>query len=129
MALHHQTRGESVRTKEAVAVAMIGAHDATFSTSLAYHGAERTHGQQCRAFAANRCTAVLPSEKADDATGADAEELDICRRIVRRVMVGAVNDPTGGANAYHTIFECPVWAANADPIAEFGSFLFYRVPR
>lgn len=129
LALYDQTRGESVRAKEAVATVMMGSDRPCCIGVVPHLGENRMLGQHCHELARGpRCTAPQ-APQFDNPLAEDSDELDVCRRIVRRVMVGALEDPTRGANAYHTIFENPAWARKVNPIASFGKFLFYRIPQ
>lgn len=127
LALYEQTQGESVRTKEAVAIVM--------ANKLRTHGAT---GPWCdKRTGSFRCACRLtPAESANSRKSTtvkaiegnvDHNEIVICKRIARRVISGAVSDPTQGANAYHTFLENPDWARSVSPIASVGSFLFYRI--
>jgi len=129
LALYDQARGESVRAKEALAMVMMGSGRPWCAGAEARCGAKTTPGEQCGEFADDQRCAEPYIPQSEHASRLDSDELDICRRIVRRVMAGALDDPTRGANAYHTIFENPAWAAKTHPIASFGKFLFYRIPQ
>jgi cell wall hydrolase len=48
-----------------------------------------------------------------------------CLRIAKRAINGALNDPTQGAARFHKLGNRPAWAAELNPTAWIGSFLFY----
>ena len=64
----------------------------------------------------------FPSSLAHD----DSPKTAAFRRIARRALSGTLNDPTGGATAFHHIDASPEWSVDLLPITVFGSFLFYR---
>jgi hypothetical protein len=49
------------------------------------------------------------------------------RRIARRALSRTQNDPTLGATALHRIENFTAWSKKFQPVAVFGSFLFYHV--
>ncbi|MBX2834750.1 MAG: cell wall hydrolase [Micavibrio sp.] len=49
------------------------------------------------------------------------------KRISRRVILGAIPDPTGGATHYHTDSIRPYWAKREVPLCTIGRHLFYRL--
>jgi hypothetical protein len=51
----------------------------------------------------------------------------VCRRVARRALSGALQDPTRGATAFHHVDEMPAWARHRSPIAIHGAYLFYRL--
>ena len=95
--LHSRFPGEPVRTLEALAMAE--------ANRLAAR-APRTRAQ------------VPPAPRDDRAYAA-------CRRIARRALSGALEDPVGEATRYHREDASPLWARDLPPLAEVGGFLFY----
>jgi N-acetylmuramoyl-L-alanine amidase len=57
----------------------------------------------------------------------EPRRVEMCERIARRAVSGALADATRGANAWHRVGEAPPWARCATPVAEIGPFLFYRL--
>ena len=48
-------------------------------------------------------------------------------RIARRVLIGATDDPTGGATHYHANNITPYWAVGEKPSAIIGRHIFYSL--
>lgn len=59
--------------------------------------------------------------------GAGVELEAVCRRVARRALSGALQDPTRGATAFHHVDEMPDWARHRSAVAVFGPYLFYRL--
>jgi spore germination cell wall hydrolase CwlJ-like protein len=60
------------------------------------------------------------------------DEADIhfatCMRIARRAVIGQLgNDPTFGADHYHTVSVTPKWSQDEVPIAQIGAHVFFRL--
>lgn len=95
--LHSRFPGEPVRTLEALAMAE------------ANRLAARATGVRAQ---------VPPAPREDRAYAA-------CRRIARRALSGALEDPVGEATRYHRETASPLWARDLPPLAEIRGFLFY----
>lgn len=78
--------------------------------------------------AAASSSSPSPRGLCEDARAIDDFErrLGLCRRVARRALRGSLADPTRGANAFHRIEASPPWARGLLPVAEHGSYLFYR---
>ena len=64
------------------------------------------------------------------AEGLDGQDLDRVKSLVRDVLSGRNQDPTGGATHYHsTDFAPPGWAQGQTPTAMLGKHAFYRMGR
>ncbi len=50
----------------------------------------------------------------------------LCRRVARRALHGALRDRTGGAARCHHQGRNPRWSVDHIPCAEIGAYLFYR---
>ena len=48
-------------------------------------------------------------------------------RVARRAVIGAVEDPTGGATHHHAAGITPYWAKNEKPSTVIGKHIFYRI--
>lgn len=51
---------------------------------------------------------------------------DICKRIARAAVRGALLDPTKGATHYHATWTSPFWAQGKEPCVRIGGHLFYN---
>ncbi|MGB0719257.1 MAG: cell wall hydrolase [Bdellovibrionales bacterium] len=50
-----------------------------------------------------------------------------CLRIARRAVIGALDDPTGGATHYHADYVAPYWAKGETPTIIIGRHIFYKM--
>lgn len=50
-----------------------------------------------------------------------------CLETVDKVRAGALPDPTGGADHYHTTGVEPAWSRGREPLAKVGTHLFFRL--
>ena len=64
-------------------------------------------------------------EKMEQLSG-DNQVFQTCLSVTAGVLGGVYNDPTGGANHYHTKKVKPRWALT-EPIADIGNHLFYSL--
>ena len=60
------------------------------------------------------------------------DETDIhfatCLRIARRAVYGGLgDDPTFGANHYHTIHVAPAWSRGQTPTVQIGAHVFFKL--
>jgi N-acetylmuramoyl-L-alanine amidase len=48
-------------------------------------------------------------------------------RVARRAVIGALDDPTGGATHYHADYVSPYWAKGETPTCIIGHHIFYKL--
>lgn len=50
-----------------------------------------------------------------------------CLRVARRVVLGQLEDHTGGATHYHADYVSPYWAKGETPTVTIGRHIFYKL--
>lgn len=115
---------ESVRTLEGVAASLcnrakeLTRPDATGKVHFATRSAALANLFEPR-------TAANDDHAAGRGLAADPRFI-VCLRVAMRAITGALDDPTGGATACHSVDNTPNWAKARMPSACIGRFLFYR---
>lgn len=71
--------------------------------------------------------AATPAAEQSMTTPRAAAILSAAERIARRAIAGTIGDPINGATRFHRLGQLPDWARGAEPVADVGDFLFYRL--
>lgn len=123
--LYGEARGESLRGIEAVASVVMN------RVVRAKAGESRWWGtsvqEVCRApFQFSCWNATDPNRRLILNVAPGDRVFDMCRRIARRAVAGALDDPTKGATHYHALNVKPAWAEGRRPCVVIGRHMFYN---
>jgi hypothetical protein len=121
--LYAQAGKDSVRTREALAAAIANQVKDLLS-ERAVSMPKSLGSCSLRSSLFVECLDRLGSTEATPPS-IDEPTFASCRRIAKRAVSGALQDPTGGAARFHELGSSPAWAAGLTPSAWIGSYLFY----